>query len=182
MNAEAAMIRLAHPTDAQPISDIYNHYVAHCTCTFQIEPETLKDRQEWLHARSEQFPVTVACASDHVIAWASLSPWHSRCAYAKTTEFSIYVHHDYHRNGIGKALLKDLITRAKRIGHHVMIGGACSEQVASIKLQESLGFVQVGNFRQVGRKFDRWLDVVYLQLMLNDENRDNNEHNGTNRP
>ena len=162
------MIRIAHDDDAQAISEIYNHYVKHCTCTFQIAPEILEDRRRWLENRGDQYPVTVACEDERVVAWASLSPWHSREAFARTTEFSIYVHHDFLHQGIGKALLADLIMRAKQIGHYVVIGRTCSEQVASIKLQESFGFLQVGQLQQVGRKFDRWLDVVYLQLTLNE--------------
>ncbi len=162
------MIRLAKETDAESINDIYNHYVKTCTCTFQIEPETLENRRQWMKDHGSRYPVIVACESDNVVGWACLSPWHSRCAYDRTTEFSIYIHHEFHRKGIGKALLSELITQAKQIGHHVMIGGACSEQVASIKLQESFGFVPVANFRQVGRKFNRWLDVIYLQLTLSE--------------
>ena len=66
-----------------------------------------------------------------------------------------------------KALLLDLVERAKAAGLHTIIGGTSSDQSASLALQVAVGFVPVGTFREVGRKFDRWLDVTYLQLVLN---------------
>ena len=79
----------------------------------------------------------------------------------------MYIHHEHHRRGIGKALLLDLIDRAKAAGLHTVIGGACTTQTASLALQAALGFEVVGTFREVGRKFDRWLDVTHTQLVLN---------------
>ncbi|MEM9587848.1 MAG: N-acetyltransferase family protein [Planctomycetota bacterium] len=162
----AGVVRLATTNDAASISQIYNHYVLRSTCTYQIQPESLDDRIRWLSDHGERFPATVFDLDGRVVGWGSLSKWNAREAYDRTAEVSIYVHHDYHRRRIGSRLLEDLIDRGKRIGHRVLIGGACTTQVASIRLQESLGFQQVGTFRQVGHKFDRWLDVVYLQLTL----------------
>jgi phosphinothricin acetyltransferase len=101
-----------------------------------------------------------------VAGWGSLSRWNVREAYARTVEASVYVRHDCHRRGVGRGLILDLIERARALGHHVVIGGACTERAASIALQESVGFVMVGAFRQVGFKFGRWLDVAYFQLTL----------------
>ena len=100
------------------------------------------------------------------MGWAALSEWKERAAYARSVEASVYVRADRHRRGIGRALLVDLVDRARALGHHVVIGGACTEHPASIALQESVGFEHVAHFREVGFKFDRWLDVVYLQRIL----------------
>ena len=81
-------------------------------------------------------------------------------------EASVYIHADHHRRGIGRAILTDLIDRARRAGFHSIIGGASADQTASIALQEALGFRRVGQLVEVGMKFGRRLDVVYLQLML----------------
>ena len=159
-------IRLATENDLDAIRDIYNYYVQRSTCTYQIELETAEERLAWLRDRSATHPVTVAEANGIVIGWAALSPWKSRCAYAKSAEASVYVHHEHHRRGTGKALLLDLIDRARAAGLHTVIGGACSEQAASLALQAALGFEAIGTFREVGRKFDRWLDVTYTQLIL----------------
>jgi phosphinothricin acetyltransferase len=95
----------------------------------------------------------------------ALSAWKSRCAYARSVEVSVYIRHDLHRRGLGRALMLDLIERAQAAGHHT-IGGACTEQAASLALQESLGFERVACFREVGYKFGRWLDVAYMKLLL----------------
>lgn len=163
----AFTIRPAVESDLDAIRSIYNYYVARSTCTFQIEPETAEERLAWFRDRDrETHPITVAESAGVVIGWAALSPWKSRCAYARSAEASVYVHPEHHRRGIGKALLLDLIDRAKAAGLHTIIGGACGEQAASLALQAALGFAVVGTFRQVGRKFDRWLDVIYMQLIL----------------
>ena len=163
----AFAIRLATEADLGAIRDIYNYYVHHSTCTYQIEPETAAERAAWFRERSVRHPATVAEADGVVIGWASLSPWKSRCGYAWAAEASVYIHHEHHRRGLGKALLLDLIQRARAAGLHTVIGGADAEQTASLALQYAVGFVPMGTFREVGRKFDRWLDVVYTQFMLN---------------
>jgi phosphinothricin acetyltransferase len=160
-------IRLATENDLEAIRAIYNYYVQHSTCTYQLDPETAEERVAWFRKRNlAVHPVTVAEADGTVIAWASLSPWNTRCGYAKTAEASVYVHHEHHRRGLGKALLLDLIERAKVAGMHTVIGGASSDQTASIALQLAVGFQIVGTFRETGRKFDRWLDVTYTQMLL----------------
>ncbi len=160
-------IRPATANDLDAIRALYNHYVTHSTCTYQIELETAAERAAWFRDRSELHPVTVAEREGVVIGWAALSPWKSRCGYARSAEASVYIHHEHHRRGAGKALLLDLIDRAKALGLHTVIGGACSTQTASLALQAALGFEVIGTFREVGRKFDRWLDVTHTQLVLN---------------
>lgn len=160
------VIRLATVADAEPIRAIYNYYVAHSTCTYQIEPETAEERVAWLTDRAARHPVTVAVEGDVILAWASLSPWKSRCGYAEAAEASVYVHHEYHRRGLGRVLLLDLIERGRAAGLHTIIGGASSEQKASLALQLALGFRVCGEMKEVGVKFGRRLDVTYTQFML----------------
>lgn len=160
------LIRPATAADLDAVRDIYNHYVAHSTCTFQVEPDTAAERVEWFADRSPAHPVTVAELGGAVVGWAALSAWKSRCAYAHSVEASVYVRHDLHRRGVGRALLLDLITRARAAGHRTVIGGACTEHAASLALQAAVGFEPVGRFRAVGHKFGRWLDVAYMQLLL----------------
>jgi phosphinothricin acetyltransferase len=163
-------IRLATEADAEAIRAIYNYYVHHSTCTYQLEPDTAEDRLAWFRTRDfAVHPVTVAERDGEVIGWAALSKWNTRAGYAKTAEASVYIHHEHHRRGLGKALLLDLIERAKVAGLHVIIGGASSDQTASLALQLAVGFEVVGTFRQTGRKFGHWLDVTYTQLRLNDD-------------
>jgi len=160
-------LRDARIEDLPAISEIYNYYVLNSTCTYQLEPETLADRQNWFALHSpQQYPVLVAEAEDRVIGWGSLSKFHQRSGYNPTVEASVYIDRDHHRRGLGRTLLQELIERARQIGYHSVIGGASADQTASVVLQQSLGFVQVGLLKEVGFKFGRRLDVMYLQLIL----------------
>jgi L-amino acid N-acyltransferase YncA len=162
-------IRLATVADLPAINEIYNYYVPRSTCTYQLEPETLEARRAWFEAHpTDRYPVTVAEVDGEVVGWGSLSKFRDRAAYDPTVEASVYIRHDLHRRGIGRALLKDLIQRARAIGFHSLLGGASADQTASVVLQESLGFRRVAHFKEVGYKFGRRLDVVFMQLMLQD--------------
>jgi L-amino acid N-acyltransferase len=159
-------IRTACEADLSTINDIYNYYVLNSTCTFQIEPETIEARRQWFASHSERHPVIVAERNGRVIGWGSLSKFRERAAYDYSVETSVYVHHEQLGRGVGRVLLVDLIERAKKLGYRTILGGACSEQAASMKLQAALRFQPVAHFREVGFKFGRWLDVEYMQLML----------------
>lgn len=148
------------------INDIYNYYVLHSTCTYQEEPELIEDRRRWFGHHGERHPVIVAVADGQVIGWGSLSAFHARSAYRHTVENSVYVHHEHHQRGIGSLLLEDLIARSRGLGHRVIIAGIDGEQTASVALHEKFGFEKVGHLKQVGFKFGRWLDVIYMQLSL----------------
>ena len=159
-------IRLATAQDLGTIEEIYNHYVLQSTCTYQEEPGTIAQRQAWFAAHGEPHPVTVLEFEGRMAGWGSLSQFHARSAYRRTVENSVYVRHDMHRRGIGAALLFDLIRRAKDLGHHAIIAGIDAEQGPSIALHRKFGFVDVGRLKEVGFKFGRWLDVVYMEKLL----------------
>jgi phosphinothricin acetyltransferase len=159
-------IRLAREADLPAINSIYNHYVAHCTCTYQITPETSEARLAWFRKHDPHHPVTVSELDGEVVGWASLNAFHPREAYARTVENSLYIRHDRQRRGIGSSLLADLIVRSRFLRHHTILALISADQPGSIALHEAYRFVKVGHMRQVGWKFDRWLDVVTYQLLL----------------
>jgi L-amino acid N-acyltransferase YncA len=159
-------VRLASSGDLEAINSIYNYYVLQSTCTYQTEPETIEARRAWFAGHGEAHPVTVAEREGIVVGWGSLSRFHARAAYGRTVENSVYVHPDHLRKHVGSALLADLIARAKAIGHHTIIAGIDAEQAPSAALHGSFGFVQVGLLKEVGFKFGRWLDVIYMQKMV----------------
>jgi L-amino acid N-acyltransferase len=162
------ILRLATDSDLPAINDIYNYYVHRSTCTYQLEPETLEARTAWFRSHPpDKYPVTVAELDGQVVGWGSLSKFRDRAAYDPTVEASVYIHHDFHRRGLGRLILTDLIGQARAAGFHTLIGGASADQTASIALQESLGFFRVAQFKEVGYKFGQRLDVVFMQLMLN---------------
>jgi phosphinothricin acetyltransferase len=141
--------------------------VPRSTCTYQLEPETIEARTAWFHEHDdEKYPVIVAEVDGQIAGWGSLSGFRPRAAYAPTVEASVYIRHDRHRRGLGRLILLDLIERARRAGFHSIVGGVSADQTASIALQQSVGFQKVAHLVEVGYKLGQWLDVVYLQLML----------------
>jgi L-amino acid N-acyltransferase YncA len=159
-------IRLARESDLPIINDIYNHYVVNSTCTYQMEPEKMEDRARWFAAHGVKHPVTVVEVDGNVLGWGSLSKFHQRAAYQNTVENSIYIYHEQRRKGLGAAILTDQIRRARETGHHTILAIIDADQVGSIGLHEKFGFARAAHLKQLGFKFGRWLDVVYMQLML----------------
>ena len=159
-------VRLATLEDLPAIDEVYNHYVRTSTCTYQIAPGTAVERAAWLDEHGPCHPATVAVAGDELWGFGSLSPFRARDGYRHTVENSVYVRHDRQRRGVGRLLLADLVTRARALGHHAIIAGISADQPASLALHQAHGFVEVARLAEVGRKFERWLDVVYLQLLL----------------
>lgn len=160
-------IRPAQLSDCQAISSLYNYYVENSTATFALEPEELVEREAWLRQHLEHcLPVIVAELDNQVVAFASLSFYHQRCAYRQTVEASIYVDHDFLSRGYGRLLMKELMELAEKAGFHAVLGLICSENTASIKLMLDFGFFEAGCLKQVGKKYDRWLDVAILEKIL----------------
>ncbi len=159
-------IRAATAVDLPAINDIYNYYVLHSTCTYQLQPSPLEERKRWFAQHDAKHPAIVGCENGTVLAWASISRFHPREAYARTVESSVYVHHDHHRRGLGKSLMCEIIQLARELKHHTIVAGISADQIASVKLHEAMGFTKAAHLKEVGFKFDRWLDVVWMQLML----------------
>ncbi len=161
-------IRLATADDLAAINDIYNHYVAVSTCTYEDEPCTAARRAAWFASHGDRHPVTVAECGDQIVGWASLSAFHARVGYRFTVEDSVYVRQDCQQRGLGRALLGDLLERARMLGHHTVIAGISADQGPSLALHRRFGFQEVARLREVGLKFGRWLDVIYMQWMADD--------------
>jgi L-amino acid N-acyltransferase YncA len=175
-------IREATGVDLAAIDDIYNHYVQTSTSTFQETPTTPEERRAWFAAHGPDHPVLVfeddelarasgaprvsRIAGGAIAGWASLNRYHPREAYGRTVELSVYVRHGLHRRGVGRALVVELLERARASGHHVVLAQVAADQDASLALHRGLGFREVGRLREVGFKFGRWLDVLMLDLQL----------------
>jgi phosphinothricin acetyltransferase len=159
-------IRAATLDDADAIAEIYNHYILDTTATFDLTPKSPQDRATWIAKRGGEHPVLVAEVDGRTVGWGCLSPWGERAGWRHTVEISVYVELERRGKGIGRALMEALLEHAREYGHHAVVGQIVSENVASLVLSESLGFRQVGRLEQVGRKFDRWLDVVLVELIL----------------
>lgn len=160
------LLRLATLDDAEAIRQIYNVEVLTSVATFDLVPRTLEDQRAWLAARSGAHAVLVADVDGEVVGFGSLSRWRDRPAYATTVEDSVYVHRDHHGEGVGKALLAELVATAIRHGFHACMARIVGGHEASIALHRACGFEIVGTEREVGRKLNRWLDVVLMERML----------------
>ena len=162
----STIVRSATEADVPAILDIYNEAVLHSTATFDIEPHTLEERLQWFRETKHPHCVIVAEAEGAVVGWGCLRSFRARVAYRFTTEDSLYIHKDYRGRGIGALLLAELIERAKKGGFHSVIAGMTQGNPASEALHKRFGFVDCGRNREVGYKFERWLDVIWMQLML----------------
>jgi L-amino acid N-acyltransferase YncA len=160
-------VRLAEVGDAEAIRVIYNTEVTTSTSTFDLIPRSLGQQEEWLAARSGAFSAIVAVdVEETVVGFASLSPYKERAAYSTTVEDSVYVDPARQGEGIGTALLTRLIDIARTSGFHTVIARIEASGAASRALHSRSGFELVGIEREVGRKFNRWLDVAVMQLLL----------------
>src|SRR5215207_8373210 len=159
-------VRLARLDDAEAMRSIYNVEVTGSTVTFDLVPRTLAEQQRWLEARSGAYAAIVAVEHGEVTGFASLSPYRDRPAYRTTVEDSVYVDRPHQGRGTGRRLLAELLERADESGFHAVMARIVGGHEASIALHRSLGFEVVGTEREVGRKFNRWLDVVLMQRLL----------------
>jgi len=159
-------IRKAIGSDLKDITRIYNYAVINTTATFDTKPKTIKSQKEWFNEHSSKYPVIVAENVDRVIGWASLSKWSDRCAYSNTAEISVYVDKDMQGKGIGNLLMAEIIKLARENKLHVIIARISGENGVSIHLHKKYGFTYVGLLKEVGFKFNRYIDVHLMQLIL----------------
>ncbi|MDU9392589.1 N-acetyltransferase family protein [Pseudomonas sp. zfem002] len=162
-------LRDAVPADLPGIRDIYNDAVLNTTAIWNEQPVDLANRQAWFDGRAAQrYPIIVAVdAAGEVVGYASFGDWRAFEGFRHTVEHSVYIRADQRGNGLGPKLMEALIVRAREAGKHVMVAAIESGNAASIRLHERLGFKVTGQMPQVGVKFGRWLDLTFMQLMLN---------------
>lgn len=165
---DAVSVRTASAADLPAINAIYTEAVLHTVATWDYEPTDMARREAWFVVHEEQgLPVFVAVdASGTVLGWSALSHYNRRPGYRFTVENSIYVAAGHRGRGIGRRLLAPLIETARGLGMHTIVTAIDGENEASIRLHRAFGFEPAGRIREAGFKFDRWLDVVYLQLLL----------------
>jgi len=160
-------VRDAVEADLPMLLEIYNDAVVATTAVWDDEPRTLDGQAQWFDAkRAQGHPVLVAVESERIAGFCSYGwfrPWHG---YRYTVENSVYVHGSYRRCGVGRQMLSALIQRAAAQGMHAIIGGIEARNLASIRLHESLGYREAARLHEVGRKFDRWLDLVLMERRL----------------
>jgi phosphinothricin acetyltransferase len=161
------LIRQAVDADLDAILAIHNDAIANSTAIWTDDLVPRREREAWLATRTAAGdPVLVVIENDEVAGYATYAQWRAKWGYRHTVEDSVYLTPEHQGKGFGRALLTALIERARAAGHHVMLADIESGNAASIRLHESLGFVEAGHLREIGTKFDRWLDLTILQLNL----------------
>ena len=159
-------VRPAANTDAAAICDIYNHYVRSTVITFEETPVATPEMEERIAEVTSRLPWLVAEEAGAIAGYAYATPWKPRSAYRFSVETTVYVAQGHMRRGLGVALYRELIESLRPLGVHCAVGGIALPNPASVALHEKLGFRKVGQFVEIGRKLDRWVDVGYWELIL----------------
>ena len=160
-------IRDAVAEDVPAILAIYNEVIASSTAVYRDTPATLDDRLEWFNARRAQsYPILVAADDSGLLGFASYGDFRAWPGYRFSVEHTVHIRADQRGRGVGSALMRVLIQRAVEQGKHVMIGGVDADNDASLRFHERLGFVPAARLHQVGFKFNRWLDLVFVERIL----------------
>jgi phosphinothricin acetyltransferase len=162
-----AQIRPLEEHDHADVVSIYNYYVEHSHCTFDVLPFTLSARTPWFEQFSNPLhQCLVASRDDHVIGYACSMPFKSKPAYRTSVEVSIYLAQDVAAHGLGSQLYQALFDLLKDQPLHRAYAGIALPNLASMALHEKFGFTQTGIFEEVGYKFERYWDVVWLVKAL----------------
>jgi phosphinothricin acetyltransferase len=157
------IVRAAIEEDFAAITAIYNEVLLNSTAIYSDQPATVTERIAlWQTRRQQNYPTLVACEGDSVIGFSSFGDFRSWPGYRFTVEHTVHVHASWRGRGAGSALVEALIPCAAALGKHVMIGGIDAENTASLRFHERLGFERAAHFREVGFKFGRFLDLVFV--------------------
>ena len=160
-------IREAQQKDLRIILDIMNDAILNTTSIYDYGIRSHEFIENWLtKKRLDNMPVLVTEINGNAVGYGSYGIFRAWDAYKFSVEHSIYVHKDFQGQGIGKQLLIALIEKAKKEGYHTMIAGIDTANQISYDFHKKLGFFEAGRFKEVGYKFDRWLDLIFMQLML----------------
>ncbi|MGZ3872495.1 MAG: N-acetyltransferase family protein [Mucilaginibacter sp.] len=166
-------LRDACEADLQAMLDIYNEVIINTTAVFSEQPHTLQMRKDWYLERvKENFPVFVAEESREIAGFCSFGHFRAWPCYRYTAELSVYVQNSHRGKGISKIMLRALIERARKMNMHALLAGITADNEISINLHRSFGFTEVADFKEVGFKFGRWLDVKFLELLLTNTAKD----------
>lgn len=160
-------IRDAVQTDFDQITAIYNEVLTKSTAIYNDHPATVEERISWWRSRIAQgFPVLVAADGSQIAGFATFGDFRAWPGYRYTVEGTVHIRSDTRGRGIGTELLRAILARAKIMGKHVMIAGVDAENAASLRFLERFGFERAGHLREVGYKFDRYLDLIFLQYFI----------------
>lgn len=160
------MIRHVEIRDAEVICEIYNHHVRNTIVTFEESPGTVNNMRGRIGEVTSAYPWLVLEEGDRVVGYAYAGRWKSRCSYRYSVESTIYLAEGFTGRGLGTLLYDTLITELHSGPAHCVIAGVALPNAASVALHEKLGFEKVAHYKEVGWKFNQWIDVGYWELIL----------------
>ena len=161
------MIRSVRSEDGAAICSIYNYYVENEICTFEEAPVQIDDMAERVRKISAKYPYIVwEDGSGEISGYAYINTWKERDAYRFSAELSIYIKDGLRGRGMGRKLMEKLLEEVRKTDIHSLVSGITLPNDSSVALHEKFGFVKIGQFREIGYKFNKWLDVGYWELIL----------------
>lgn len=164
----AGQIRPVRAQDAEAIAEIYNWYIRCSTTTFETEPLTAENMRTRITQIASKHPYFVYEEKGRVLGYCFAHPWKPRAAYCHTLETTIYLSPAQEGRGIGTRLMHTLLEACREAGYHVLIACITRENQTSRAFHRKLGFRRVARFEEVGRKFNRWLDIEDYELRLSE--------------
>ncbi|MFB9268994.1 GNAT family N-acetyltransferase [Bradyrhizobium erythrophlei] len=160
-------IRPATEQDIPAITAIYNEVVAHSNAVWTEKRDTEADRLAWMKARQALgYPVLVAAEGTSVLGYGTFGDFRAWPGYRYTVEHSVYIQAAHRGHGLGRIIVDELVAAATALGKHALIAGIDGSNEASLRLHARAGFVEVARMPEVGRKLGRWLDLVFMQRIL----------------
>lgn len=167
INMKDINIRSAEEKDISAILAIINHEILHSTVIYDYEEKSLATQLAWFkQKKKDEMPVLVAVKKKEVLGFATFGIFRPWAAYQFSIEHSIYIHKNARGMGIGNRLMQELIKIAKVRKYHTMIAGVDTSNEGSYHFHKQFGFKEIGRFEQVGYKFGKWLDLIFMQLFL----------------
>jgi phosphinothricin acetyltransferase len=160
------MIRAIEDSDIEAICSIYNYYIVNTIITFEEEEVSVDVMRKRVEEVTASFPWLVYEEQGRVLGYAYAGKWRGRTAYRHSAELSVYLSNDERGRGLGKKLYQTLLAELRKTDLHAVIGGVSLPNEQSQRLHESLGFKKVAEFKEVGYKFNKWIDVGYWELFL----------------
>jgi L-amino acid N-acyltransferase YncA len=160
------MIRHANTEDAQAICDIYNYYVLNTIVTFEEDIVLAEDMADRIKKVSEKYVWLVYEQEGEIIGYVYAGEWKSRCSYRFSVESSVYLKNGFSGKGIGSKLYEALLKKLEKTNIHAVIGGISLPNEGSIALHEKFGFEKIAQFKEVGFKFEKWIDVGYWEKII----------------
>jgi len=160
------MIRPATTADAAAVAEIYNHYILNTIVTFEEEAISAAEMAGRITEITAAHPWLVWADGERILGYAYAGKWKSRCSYRYSVESTVYLDQAATGRGLGRQLYGALLSELRKTNTHVVIGGVALPNAASVALHEKLGFQKIAHFREVGWKYEKWIDVGYWELVL----------------